>query len=447
MTGCSAKMQNGQVGPSVSPITQRCKKLDQGLARTIKSRRRQSVELIATWLFRVLVLPLALVLAWYAIRELAVLLGSTATEDVLSPTVAISGFLVVMAGWLMYAAVFPSPPWRNEPLKRFCICAGILVTVIALWIGTCLAAGEVVLRLFGKDHPLHRVLIFASLVVVGGLEYLMYRGVRSIVRKLKASIVETPMSEYEWHDNQMSLQHLRETEVKACADTIQQDAMGATTLTNLVNLFFHLSYHCTEPAVAGSPDHWFLSIANCTYIRLPYTLHCIQELWMRGNYLEAMILSRHLLEGLVALRYFHSRREIVKTHYMAKSTKGRVSFWRMFEECAPGLYDYLYRAISKMAHGGVEAHSFQTDRTSSTPGELLMGRMFDVDRSGYVYVIAGILSYGYLNYASVFFPSIDSNLDAIATTRKTEMLARLEGTLLSKTHDPFVQKISPLVRK
>ncbi len=255
------------------------------------------------------------------------------------------------------------------------------------------------------------------------------------------------MFDYEWHDNLMSLEHLRETEAKACAYTTQQDAKGAATLTNLVNILFRLSYHCTEPAVDDSPDHWFLSIARCTYIRLPHTLHCIQDIWMRGRYLEAMILSRHLLEGLVALRYFHLHREMVEAHYTATSRSERISFWKMFEECAPGLYVKLYTNISDMAHGGAKSNVFQANSTSTIPGDMLMGRHYDHERSGYVYVIVGIVSYGYLNYASTFFPSIDSDLDATTLERQGAMLCHLKSTLLSKTEAPFVQIITPLVVK
>ncbi len=392
-------------------------------------------------------LPVALVFGWYALKGFVVSLGGAAADDVLSPAVAMSGFLFLMAGFLMHAVVHPAPPWRNEPLKRLCICAGALVGVITLWIGTCLVAAEIVLRLFGKDHSFHSLLVFSSLVAVGTTEYLVFCGVRRIARKLRVMVVEKKMFEYEWHDNWMSLQHLRETEAKAYADTTHQDARGAATLTNLGNIFFRLSYHCAEPTVFNSPDHWFLSIAKCTYVRLPYTLHCIQELWMRGNYLEGVILSRHLLEGFVALRYFHSRREMVQTHYTTELWKERVSWRKMFEQFAPGSYDKLYSKLSNMVHGGIRAIPFQTDWDSSTPGELLMGRKFDSDRSNYVYVIAGIVSYGYLNHASTFFPSIDSKLDAITIARKAEMLTGLESTLLIKTGDPFVQVISPLVRR
>lgn len=260
-------------------------------------------------------------------------------------------------------------------------------------------------------------------------------------------VVESQMDEYEWHDNRMSVQHLRETEAQTCADTTEKDAKGATTLTNLINIFFRLSYHCAEPRVIDSDDDWFLSIAYLTYVRVPYTLHCIRELWMRGHYLEAVILFRHLLEGLVVLRYFQSRREKVEAHFTATSRKGTVSLRDMFDTYAPGLHDGLYRLVSECAHGKVAASMFQTEWASSTGKEILMGREFHADPSGYVYVITGIVSYGYLNHASTFFPSMDSNLDAITLERKAELLRRLKCTLLTKREHRFVHAILPLVAK
>jgi len=252
------------------------------------------------------------------------------------------------------------------------------------------------------------------------------------------------MDVYEWNDKKLNLQYQQRTEVEVHRDTRQHDAKGLVSLTNLVNIFFRLSYYGKEPGVTNSADHPFLYVAFFVYYRLPYTLRCIQELWMQGHYLEATVLLRHLLEGLVALRYFHSRREKVETHYDFASKKGKIQWKQMFDECAPGLYEY-YGRISNMAHGGIRANFFRTYEASQTRPDILMGNKFIRDLANYVYVHAGIVSYGYLNYASTFFPSLDSRIDATTLQRKTEMLRYLESTLLAKADEPFVQAVKPLV--
>jgi len=252
------------------------------------------------------------------------------------------------------------------------------------------------------------------------------------------------MEVYEWNDNLIDLRYQERSEVEVCRHTTQQDTKGLVSLTNLINMFFRLSYYCTEPAVTNSPDHHFLHVAPFTYYRLPYTLRCIQELWMQGHYLEAVVLLRHLLEGLVALRYFHSRREKVEAHYDFTSKQGKIQWRQMFDACAPGLYEY-YGRISNMAHGGIRANVFRTYEASQTQPDILMGSKFIPDLANYVYVHAGIVSYGYLNYFSTFFPSVDSRIDATTLQRKTEMLHYLQSTLLAKADEPFVQAVKPLV--
>lgn len=152
-------------------------------------RTKQSVELLVTWLVRILLLPLALVFGWYALRGFVLALGGAAADDILSPTIAGSGFFLLMAGWLTHAIIYPSAPWHNEPLKKFCACALILIGVVALWIGTCLAAGEIVVSLFGRNHPYNGLLVFGSSITVAGIEYLTYhmakRGLNWLRRWIK----------------------------------------------------------------------------------------------------------------------------------------------------------------------------------------------------------------------------------------------------------------------
>ena len=146
---------------------------------------KRTFEFVVTWSLRIVLLPLSLVFGWYALKAFVLCLSETAFEDFLSPVVAMSGFYLIMAGWLIYAAVYPAPPWQNKPLKMFCISAGILVGVTAWWFVTCLSAGIIVLKLFGKNPPLEGILLLASFVLVVAIEYGIYHTVRRVILKWK----------------------------------------------------------------------------------------------------------------------------------------------------------------------------------------------------------------------------------------------------------------------
>ena len=63
-----------------------------------------------------------------------------------------------------------------------------------------------------------------------------------------------------------------------------------------------------------SDDNAFHTLAYNTYAQLPYTLTVIQDLYVKGYYLEAIILLRHIIENFGKLRYFVLHKDLVKQH-------------------------------------------------------------------------------------------------------------------------------------
>jgi len=110
---------------------------------------RASLEKLATWLVRIMLLPLAVFFGWYAVRDLLVLFGSP-------PELQATNFLgpaaesVVVA--LLIKAIFSSsPPWRNESLKTFFV----WILSIAALILNFFFASAAVSYLWGHSFSLH----------------------------------------------------------------------------------------------------------------------------------------------------------------------------------------------------------------------------------------------------------------------------------------------------
>lgn len=245
----------------------------------------------------------------------------------------------------------------------------------------------------------------------------------------------------------MSLEVLLQTEKQTTSNTLNVRGEDSVEINNLINIFFRLSYHCWEDMQLNSDEHWFISRAKPVYIRLPYSLRAIYSLWLKGYYLEAMVVFRQMLEGLVTLRYFHKYPKKIKKHLKATSSKGRVSFFAMFKEFSPDFYKDWYSDIfSELAHGGILAGSFRME-DYSTRGEHIMGCEFDLQKSDFVTVNAILISYGYLTYSSIFFPSSTSKIDSTMKNRIQEISEHIENKYLRKSDNNFLRVISPLICK
>lgn len=255
------------------------------------------------------------------------------------------------------------------------------------------------------------------------------------------------MQEYQWDDKSMSLEVLLQTEKQTTSYTLNVRGENSVEINNLINIFFRLSYHCWEDMQLDSDEHWFISRAKQIYIRLPYSLRAIYNLWLKGYYLEAIVVFRQMLEGLITLRYFHKYPEKIKKHLKATQSKERVSFFNMFKEFSPGFYKDWYGGIfSELAHGGLLAGSFRM-KGYSAQGEHIMGCEFNSEKSDFVTVATILISYGYLNYTSIFFPSITSKIGPTMKNRIQDVSEHIENKYLKKSDNDFLKVILPLICK
>lgn len=255
------------------------------------------------------------------------------------------------------------------------------------------------------------------------------------------------MQEYQWDDKSISLEILLQTEKQTTSNTLNVRGEDSVEINNLINIFFRLSYHCWEDMQLDSDEHWFISRANLIYIRLPYSLRTIYNLWLKGYYLEAMVVFRQILEGLATLRYFHKYPHKIKKHLKATRHKERVYFSTMFKEFSPGFYSNWYGdTFSDLAHGGLFADSFRL-KGSFAQGEIVMGCEFNLEKSDLVTVTTILISYGYLNYISTFFPSITSKISSTIKNRIQDVSEHIENKYLKKSDNDFVKVILPLICK
>ncbi len=263
------------------------------------------------------------------------------------------------------------------------------------------------------------------------------------------------IQEYEWSDRFMSLEHLSQTEEETAEQTWRlYGGNGFIRMRNLINLFLRLSYFLKEDGIKpDSDDGYFQQRTYFTYLRLPYNYKVIYDLWLKGYYIEACVIFRHVLECFVQLRYFSKHREKVKAHMLATKLKGRISFKTMFEEIAQDSYEFMYsKVLSHIAHGGIGASTFRGEYTSPTEGVINMGCKFNQIFSDYVINQTLSIGYGYLNYADEFFPSLLSNITSDIASKRSLYLKEYKAFIDLPRQSPQQQEayeriIKPFVEK
>jgi hypothetical protein len=238
-----------------------------------------------------------------------------------------------------------------------------------------------------------------------------------------------------------------QTEEKTISHTLKLRDEDSIEINNLIDIFFRLSYHCRENVIPESNEAHFISLANLTYIRIPYSLRAIYSLWIRGYYLDALVLFRSMLESLITLRYFHKHIDKIQKHLGVSLPKKRVHFNTMFDEISPGFYEDFYGNIySQLAHSGILAGSFRL-KGSFAEGEFVMGCEFNPERSNLVTVSTILISYGYFNYISVFFPYITSKISSTMKNRIQDISEHIENKYLKQSDNIFLKTIIPIICK
>lgn len=199
---------------------------------------------------------------------------------------------------------------------------------------------------------------------------------------------------------------------------------------DLINFLLKVSCPAlNEQIEPNSLDGYFNYIAYDVYVRLPYTLKAVYNLWLKGYYLEASIINRHIIEGFAKLRYFYNHREQIEGHL---GDTRRISFKKMFDTCAPGYYKRYYGDIhSDIAHGGIIAFMFRAEYKSPTEGEIFQGCVFKPELAKLAMSQPLHFGYGYLSYLDVFFPSVLQKFDSTIQQEREDLRSRLKGHINS----------------
>jgi hypothetical protein len=249
---------------------------------------------------------------------------------------------------------------------------------------------------------------------------------------------------------------LGRSEEEVICSTLQSYNMFDWRVPIAVEELLRLSYHLGPREPAGTPAAALHAYCSNQYGQIPYTVLSTRDLWRRGQYLEAGLLVRHLLEVFVQMRYFQRYPAKLVKHWTAREPKDFVKFRPMFEDLAPGSYRPLYSLPSTLAHGSgtllFRMGPIRTDPISGVPSAAtLVGSSFNELNAGYVYGYLVSLLLGALNYFPVFFPSNDLAADAefssdIESTRDwlnslfTEAASRAPSTTF---FDPMAKLVLP----
>lgn len=236
----------------------------------------------------------------------------------------------------------------------------------------------------------------------------------------------------------MSFGYLLKTEDFVVKQTLGEYGELQDDLIEIIDLLFKLSHFLNEDIGVESVDNNFQVLAYSSYLQIPYTLKSIHDLWIKGYYLESLTLLRHIVEGFVKLRYFINHRDEILNHINGNN---RVWFKKMFDEIAPGYYDFHYgKMLSDFAHGGFKAYMLRVEYHSQTEGRVKAGCEFDFKISGIVIFQVLTFCFGYLNYVDEFFPTINSRLSKNLSDEKNSILENLQVKMNVKKDTEKQQK-------
>lgn len=166
------------------------------------------------------------------------------------------------------------------------------------------------------------------------------------------------------------------------------------------------------------------------YLNAGHTAWTVFDLCFAGLYYESSLLLRNLLEVMVQLRYFESRKANVRD-MLDPETERNVSLTRMFRTVAPGLEDRGWGLLSNAAHGRLAASVFRINWEQT---HAAVGAGYDERLSTFVLNQFDPLMYGFLSLFPAHFPEYARLADA-----QTEMLRREAMAWLKLAADAHVQ--------
>lgn len=211
-------------------------------------------------------------------------------------------------------------------------------------------------------------------------------------------------------NNLFGYDHFSSIEKKTYEESMKQYPNFEKDIPNLIDLLCKLRYFLGNPPPLESEKdfQWFCAKH---FIHAPYTLKVINDLFLKGYYLEILILGRHLLEAFVRMKYFKKYPENLKQHL---NDELKITYKTMFNEFSPDIYDEWYgKQLSDAAHGVLFKELLQTDRSNINHPLVINGPEFNLFASDFIRVWILSLFLAFLNSFLVFFPqnTLSTDLD------------------------------------
>jgi hypothetical protein len=213
------------------------------------------------------------------------------------------------------------------------------------------------------------------------------------------------------------------------------------TWPNVIDLFFRMPYFRNDSFDHDTPEEHYNYWCFERFFRLPYTLQSVYEQWEFGEYLEATLLVRHLLETFVQVRYFLFNKEKLIKHQKSTHARDRIKFKTMFDALSPGLYKETYGLFSIFAHGGLGAGLFSFDMVAAGNEvdrprmQARSGCQFSEKHSSLIINQVLALIYGFANYFPKCFPSYRQSVDEKTESNRLEMLGSVDNWMKGHATD------------
>lgn len=227
-------------------------------------------------------------------------------------------------------------------------------------------------------------------------------------------------------DRHFGIDDLRESEAAVAALIDHHWGALSRNYPNLIDTFLKLPYF-VEAKAANTDVEAVQFFARTHYMQAPYTFWTLYSMWRQGHYLESTILLRYLLEVVVQLRYFQRYPDQLIVHM---TPKRGVRFRTMFEEFAPGFYEYYYgNLLSTFAHGKTGPLYFRIDRSQPGEDRVRMGCEYDEEAASMVMNQTLALLFSFLNLFAVYFPDNSLAQDAEVQAEVVDAIGWLENVM------------------
>lgn len=182
----------------------------------------------------------------------------------------------------------------------------------------------------------------------------------------------------------------------------------------LIDLLLSLNYFFVNDRLAVDDDSadWFFDFAHEKYLEAPYSLHVCNTLMKRGNYLNAMIVLRSLLDYFVSCRYlYHHQQHVIpyrkKQKCLIDGKQKYLGTSHIYGYFSEDFYDRYYGdMLSSLSHGKVGPSLFRIDRSNPIESRVLIVPEFNLKHSFLIINHLIPILYGYLSNREIFFQEL-----------------------------------------